>query len=69
MYITIFLVFYITLVFTDLIPMIKKKDRDYLWFYFPVYAVTLIVNILIGLNFRSPSITAILEKWLSNFIK
>ena len=69
MYITIFLEFYITLVFTDLIPMIKKKDWKYLWFYFPVYAVTLIANILIGLNFRITSITAILEKWMSNFIK
>lgn len=69
LYITIFLVFYITLVFTDLVPMIRKKEKKYLWFYIPVYAVTLIANIMIGMSFRFTSITSILEKFMSGFIK
>ena len=69
MYIVIFLIFYVTLVFTDLIPMIRQKKKNYLWLYFPVYVVTLIANILIGMNFRFTSITALLERFMSGFIK
>lgn len=69
LYIIIFLVFYITLVFTDLVPMVRQKKKKYLLFYFPVYVATLIVNIMIGMSFRFTSITAILEKLMSGFIK
>lgn len=68
-YITIFGAFYIILVFTDLVPMIRKKKKKYLYFYIPVYAVTLVANILIALNFRFTSITEILERFMSTFIK
>lgn len=68
-YIIIFGVFYITLVFTDLVPMIRKKKKNYLYFYIPVYAVTLVCNILIGLSFHITSVTEILERFMSIFIK
>ncbi|HEX3017266.1 MAG TPA: hypothetical protein VHP31_05360 [Caproicibacter sp.] len=69
LYIAIFMVFYISLVFTDLVPMIREKKKKYLWFSIPAYAVALVVNIMIGLNFRFTSITAILERFMSGFIK
>lgn len=69
LYIAIFLMFYVTLVFTDLIPMIRAKKKKYLWLYYPVYAVTLVANILIGMDVRFTSITALLEKFMSGFIK
>ncbi len=69
MYLACFLAFYITLVFTDLIPLIRAKKKKYLWFCIPVYAVTLAANIIIGMSFRFTSITAILERFMSGFIK
>lgn len=69
MYLLIFMVFFVSLIFTDLIPLIREKKKKYVWFSVPVYAVTLIVNIMIGMNFRFTSITAILEKFMSGFIK
>lgn len=69
MYLLFFLAFYIILVFTDLIPMIRAKKKKYLWFCIPVYAVTLAANIIIGMSFRFTSITEILERFMSGFIK
>lgn len=69
MYLAFFLAFYIILVFTDLIPLIRAKKKKYLWFCIPVYAVTLAANIMIGMSFRLISITKILEKFMSGFIK
>lgn len=69
MYLLIFMTFYITLVFTDLVPMIRKKEKKYLMFYIPAYAVTLVANIMIGTSFRFTSIISILERFMSGFIK
>lgn len=68
-YIPIFGAFYITLIFTDLIPLMRKKEKKYLRFCIPVYLFTLIANIILGMDIRITSITAILEKFMSNFIK
>ncbi len=69
MYLVFFLAFYIILVFTDLIPLIRAKKKKYLWLCIPVYAFTLAANIMIGMSFRFTSITKILEKFMSGFIK
>lgn len=68
LYLIIFGGLYITLVFTDFVPCSVKKKK-YLWFYFPVYIVTLAANILYGLSFRMTSITKILENFMSGFVK
>lgn len=69
LYLIIFGGLYITLVFTDFVPLLREKKKKYLWFYFPVYIVTLAANILYGLSFRMTSITKILENFMSGFVK
>lgn len=69
LYLTIFGAFYITLVFTDLVPMIRQKKKKYLRFYIPVYAVTLAANILYGLSFRITSINKVLADLMAGFVK
>ena len=49
-YILICGLFYIILIAVDLIPLIKKKEKKTLCISIPIYAVTLVLNILIGLN-------------------
>jgi low affinity Fe/Cu permease len=49
-YILICIFFYIILVFADLMPLFKKKDKKTLYVSVPIYIVTLILNVLIGLN-------------------
>lgn len=52
----IYLGFYTLLIFTDLIPAIKKKDKTALWVFIPVFAVTLAANIMASMGFSLPSI-------------
>lgn len=49
-YILICVFFYIILFFADLMPLFKKKDKKSLYVSVPIYIVTLILNVLIGLN-------------------
>lgn len=43
------------LVCTDLVPMLKKKEKKGLWFAVPAYALALVINILVGLEVDVPS--------------
>lgn len=63
------LIVYTVLFFTDLFPLIKRKEWSYLHFYIPVYIVTLILNLIIGAGLPYTGITKILEGILSFAIK
>lgn len=63
-YIVIFGCFYMILVFTDLIPAIRAKNKKLLRLYIPVYAVTLGANILYGMSFHFTSIAAFFEGFM-----
>jgi len=68
-YIIICLIVYAILFFRDLLPLFKEKKFKYLYFYIPVFAVTLVFNLMIGFGFQYVSVTKILENALSPFIK
>lgn len=69
MYITISLMFYTILFFTDFLPMLKKKEKVYLRISLPVFFGTLILNLLIGLEVPYRSITSLLISLVTIFQK
>ncbi len=52
-------------VLTDLLPLLRDKEREKkaVWFSIPVYAVALLINILIGLGVRMTS-----DPWVAAFL-
>ena len=40
----------LVLVFTDLVPLFKRKEKLALWFAVPSYAFALVLGILVGLD-------------------
>ena len=48
--ILISLLLILILVFTDLVPMFKKKEKQALWFTIPSFVIALAIYILNGLN-------------------
>lgn len=53
----------------DLYPLFKRKAWNYLRLTLPVYAVTFVVNVLVATKGVPVSITTVLEKMLSAFVK
>ena len=53
----------------DLYPLFKRKAWNYLRLTLPVYAVTFVVNVLVAVKGVPVSITAVIEKVLSAFVK
>ncbi|WP_312693741.1 hypothetical protein [Caproiciproducens sp.] len=53
----VFIFLYAVLICTDLIPLIKEKDKKVLFFSVPVYLLTLTVNIMqsFGFNLSNPN--------------
>lgn len=68
-YIVICLVLYTALVFLDVVPAFKKKQWKALYFSIPVYIITLIMNIIIGLGARISGPNQLIEKLFSSFVK
>lgn len=60
-YILICLVIYGVLIAADIIPSIKKKQWKELSVSLPIYFITLVLNVLIGLGIELPSPNKILE--------
>jgi|GEM_PF-6900222 len=52
-----------------MLPLIKNKEKNYLYFYIPVFIVTMVINIVIGLGVPYVSITSILEGFINNLFK
>ena len=42
------------LVCTDLVPMLKRKEKKALWFVVPAYIFALVIGILVGLDVNVP---------------
>ncbi len=53
--IVIYIALYGFLLFADLIPAIKKKEKKALYFSIPVYLLTLAINIMMALGTNIPS--------------
>lgn len=43
------------LVCTDLVPMLKRKEKKALWFVVPAYIFAQVIHILVGLDVNVPS--------------
>lgn len=65
-YILICLLLYGILFVADIIPSIKKKDKKTLYVSIPIYAITLVLNILIGLGVQLPSPNKAIEGFLTS---
>ncbi|NLJ30270.1 MAG: hypothetical protein GX424_01470 [Clostridiales bacterium] len=62
----IYIGFYVLLIFTDLIPDIRKKDKKSLWIFIPVFIATLTMNIMSAAGFSFPSINQPIIQILKN---
>ncbi len=68
-YILICLLLYGILIVADIIPSIKKKDKKTLYVSIPIYAITLVLNILIGLGVQLPSPNKAIESFLTSIFQ
>jgi len=60
-YILICLLLYGVLIVTDILPSIKKKDWKSLRVSLPIYFVTLVLNVLLGLGINLLSPNAVIK--------
>ena len=65
----LFLLIYAAVIFFELIPMIKKKDKKALWIYIPVLIITLTVNILHGAGMKIPSLSQPVKAAITKIFK
>lgn len=63
--ILIFLFFYAIVLFVDLIPLIRKKEKKSLYLSIPVFLLTLAVNVMAGLGFQFPTLDLIIKQCLT----
>lgn len=68
-HILIFCALFVPLLLLSLNNLYKRGEWKYLWIEIPMYAVSLIFNILLGVGVKLPSITSLVEGVLSKFIK
>lgn len=68
-YILICLFLYGILFVADIIPTIKKKEWKTLYVSLPIYAVTLVLNILIGIGIKIPSPNKAIESFLTSIFQ
>ena len=68
-YIAICVLLYVILIFADIIPIIKKGQRKPLWFSIPVYLVTFVLNILVGLGVKIVSPGDIIVQFINTALK
>lgn len=67
--ILIFCALFVPFLCLSLYHVVKRREWSYLWVEVPFYAVSLVLNILLGIGVRFPTITRLLENLLSKFIK
>lgn len=67
--ILVFIVLYAILLFADLIPLIKNKDKKALYLSIPVYLITLTANFLVSLNLINLNLSQIITRIISSIIK
>lgn len=65
----ILLFLYGILIVVDLVPLLKGKDKSYLYFVIPVYVITLALNMMAIFGMPYPSIYSMIQKMLSHVVK
>lgn len=60
---------YVILIVVDLVPLLKGKDKSYLYFVIPAYVITLVLNVMAVSGMQYPSIFSMLQKMLSHVVK
>jgi len=65
----IILLLIIYFIFSDLVPIIKKKQGKIFWIYTTVLSIALILNVLILVNYKIPIISVALKKLLGVFLE
>jgi uncharacterized Tic20 family protein len=68
-YFMIFFPIYFILAWLNLRGTWKRKEFQYYWFQIPVFAAVLVLNVLIAAGVPMVSISSVLIRLLSNFIK
>lgn len=63
----IFLFLYAILLLADLIPTIRKKKKKALYFYIPVFLLTLVINLMQSFGFQFPTLDILISQCLSIF--
>ena len=67
--ILILFLLYGILIVVDLVPLIKAKEKSYLYFVIPAYVITLVLNVMAVSGMQYPSIFSIIQKMLSHVVK
>lgn len=65
----ILLALYAILIAADVVPLLKGKDKSYLYFVIPAYLITLVLNLLAVFGMPYPSIFSMIQKMLSHVVK
>ncbi|MVB12146.1 hypothetical protein CAFE_28780 [Caprobacter fermentans] len=68
-YLMVFLPLFLVLAFLTLRRTYLQKEFCYYVLQIPIFAAVLILNILIASGVQIPSISSVLMKFLSNFVK
>lgn len=68
-YFMIFFPFYLVLLWLNLSKTHKMGAYRYYWIQIPIFAVVLVLNLLIAAEVRMVSISSVLIRLLSNFVK
>lgn len=67
--ILIFLGLFLVIVVTDLIPLFREKEWNYLFFTVPAYVVCLAMNLPPAFGVQYTSVFALIIRAMSKFIK
>lgn len=62
----IFAILFLILIFADLIPTIRKKDKKTLFFSIPVYLITAALDFMIALGVSLPPLNLYLKQIISS---
>ena len=57
---------YVFLLFSDLIPLIKKKEKKALFVSIPVYVLTLTINVMVAMGFAFPPINDMITQMIKS---
>lgn len=58
------------LVIADLVPLLKRKDREKqsVWFAIPAYSLALVINILVGLEVKIAVVAKSIMEFINSFM-
>ncbi len=59
-------VLYAVLIFYDLIPLLRRKDKKSICFSIPIYAITMILSALMATDVKLPDISKTIDSVIGN---